>query len=213
MRKVAMAVSGIMIFGFVIMHMAGNLKVFQGPEKFNHYAEFIREVGSPLIPNGGVLWAFRIGLLVAFIVHVGAAFSLWRMSSAARPVGYHTNRSLSFSYASGTMRWGGVILLLFVIYHILHFTTGQAHVDFIAGDVYHNFVTAFQSPLVVGAYAVAQCALCLHLYHGLWSATQTVGGGNSRSVDRRRWIAGGLAGLVFVGFLTPPFAVVLGFLG
>jgi len=211
-KKVLMGVSGLILFGFVLSHMAGNLKILQGAEAINGYAVFLRELGYPAVPKYGVLWLARVVLLAAVGVHAVAAFQLWSRSRAARPAGYRKERDLSFTYASRTMRWGGVIVLLFIVYHILHFTTGQAHPDFVYGDVYRNFVVAFSNPLVLGVYLVAQAALCLHLYHGLWSATQTLGVNHPRYNHYRRPIATALALVVFVGFVIPPIAVALGLL-
>lgn len=209
-KKVLMAVSGLVLFAFLVLHMIGNLKVLGGAEGFNAYAGFIREVGYPALPHEGALWAIRSLLLVAVAVHVVAAFQTWGMSRRARPVGYRAKEDLSFSYASRTMRWGGVIILLFVVYHILHFTTGQAHADFVEGDVYHNFVVAFGNPLVLLVYLVAQAALCLHLYHGLWSATQTLGANHPKYNHLRRPAAALLALAIFAGFVIPPVAVFVG---
>lgn len=212
-KKVLMALTGLILVGFVLGHMAGNLKVLQGSEAFNGYAEWIREVGYPALPHHGALWVMRVLLLAAVLVHVVAALQLWRMSRAAREERYRRPKDLSFSYASRTMRWGGIIILLFVVYHILHFTTGQAHTDFVAGDAYHNFVVAFRNPLVFGVYAVAQAALCLHLYHGVWSATQTLGA-DSPAIDAwRRPVALSVALIVFGGFLLPPTLVLSGVIG
>lgn len=211
-KKFLMGVSGLVLFGFVLMHMIGNLKMFQGPEAMDGYALFIREVGYPAVPKYGVLWIVRVVLLAAVAAHAVSAFQLWSRSRAARPRGYAKEQNLSFSYASRTMRWGGVILLLFIVYHILHFTTGQAHPDFVYGDVYRNFVIGFQNPLVLGFYLVAQAALCLHLFHGLWSAFQTLGANHPKYNHLRRPLATGLALVIFVGFVAPPIAVALGIL-
>jgi succinate dehydrogenase / fumarate reductase, cytochrome b subunit len=211
-KKFLMGLSGLVLFGFILSHMAGNLKALQGAEAFNGYAQFLREVGYPALPKYGVLWIARVVLLAAVGVHAVSAFQLWSRSRAARPVRYGKEANLSFSYASRTMRWGGVILLLFVVYHILHFTTGQAHPDFIYGDVYHNFVIGFSNPAVLAIYAVAQVALCLHLFHGLWSAFQTLGANHPKYNHLRRPLATGLALLVFVGFMIPPVAVAIGIL-
>ncbi len=209
-KKVVMAVTGIVLWGFVLAHMIGNLKVLQGAESMNGYAEWIREVAYPVLPNEGALWIFRAVLLVAVLLHVWAAWSLYRTSASAREVPYRNQEHISFSYASKTMRWGGVIILLFVIYHILHFTTGQAHRDFVAGDVYRNFLVAFQSPWVLGAYLLAQAALGLHLYHGIWSLMQTLGLNHPRYNRYRRPVAAGFARLIFIGFMTPPLLVFAG---
>ncbi|MSR35169.1 MAG: succinate dehydrogenase cytochrome b subunit, partial [Gemmatimonadetes bacterium] len=159
-KKILMAISGIVLFGFIVLHMVGNLKVLLGPEEIDAYARFLREVGYPAVPNQTALWTVRIVLLIAVFVHMNAAFQTWAQSKNARGVGYRKNDDLSFSYASRTMRWGGVIILLFLIYHILHFTTGTLHPDFVEGGVYHNFVAAFQAPLILLVYLVAQAALC-----------------------------------------------------
>jgi succinate dehydrogenase / fumarate reductase, cytochrome b subunit len=209
-KKILMAVTGIVLFGFIVLHMAGNLKVLTGAESFDAYAEFIRAVGYPAIPHQGVLWTLRVVLLVCVFVHMVAAFQTWAQSRNARQVGYRKNDDLSFSYASRTMRWGGVIILLFLVYHILHFTTGQAHPDFVEGGVYHNFVVAFQNPAVLLVYLVAQAALCLHLYHGLWSVTQTLGANHPRYNRLRRPAAAAVALAIFIGFVTPPVLVLLG---
>src|SRR5690606_22241749 len=185
---------------------------FSGEESFDAYAEFIRAVGYPAIPHEGALWALRILLLAAVLVHVTAAFQAWSQSRRARAEGYRKLEDLSFSYASRTMRWGGVIVLLFIVYHLLHFTTGQAHPDFIAGRAYHNFVVGFQNPLVLGFYLLAQAALCLHLYHGLWSATQTLGLNHPRYNRVRRPLAAGVALAIFAGFVIPPVLVFTGFI-
>lgn len=209
-KKTLMALSGLFLVFFLILHMVGNLKALQGADAFNGYARFLREVGYPAVPHEGVLWVFRVLLLGAFVTHVVAAFQLWSRSRAARPAGYARQQNLSFSYASRTMRWGGVIVLLFIVYHILHFTTGQAHPDFRHGDVYHNFVVGFSSPLVLGFYLLAQASLCLHLFHGVWSATQTLGVSHPKYDPLRRPVAVGIALLIFVGFVIPPISVALG---
>jgi succinate dehydrogenase / fumarate reductase cytochrome b subunit len=212
-QKILMAVSGLVLVGFILAHMFGNLKVFYGPEAFDHYAEWLRDPLSPAVPPMWFLWAFRIVLLAAVAVHIWAAFVTWQASRRARGEGYRKQKDLSFSYASRTMRWGGVILLLFVVYHILHFTTGQAHSDFRYGEVYRNFVIAFRNPLVLGFYLVAQAALCLHLFHGVWSVFQTLGANHPRYNAWRRPLAVAIALVVFVGFMTPPLAVFTGFVG
>jgi succinate dehydrogenase / fumarate reductase cytochrome b subunit len=206
-KKILMALSGIVLVGFIVVHMIGNLKVFLGESSFNAYAGFIREVGYPALPHSGALWTIRIALLAAVGVHIVMAVQLWQMSSAARQQRYAKNKDLSFTYASRTMRWGGVIILLFLVYHILHFTTGQAHPDFVLHDAYHNFVTAFQVPWVVLFYVIAQAALCLHLYHGAWSLFQTLGANHPRYNHYRRPFAAALAIGVFVGFVVPPIMV------
>ncbi|MEX0935700.1 MAG: succinate dehydrogenase cytochrome b subunit [Gemmatimonadota bacterium] len=211
-KKVAMASSGVILFGYVLMHMLGNLKAFQGREALDGYAEFLRQAGYPLIPENGLLWFVRILLLGAVGLHILAAWQLWRRSSGARSHGYRKNDSQVFNYASRTMRWGGVIIVAFVIYHLLHLTTGSVHPDFEHGSVYDNLVIGFQSIPVAGFYLIAVGALSLHLHHGLWSAFATFGVENAR-IDRiRRPLAAGIAIAMFVGYATVPIAVLSGLL-
>jgi succinate dehydrogenase / fumarate reductase cytochrome b subunit len=211
-KKTLMAVSGILLAGFVIVHMIGNLKMFEGPESMDGYAVFLKGLGSPILPEYGALWFARIALLLAVGVHMVAAFQLWRKSRAARDVTYRKNDSQVFSYASRTLRWGGVIILLFVIYHILHFTTGNVHSDFTYGSVYQNVVIGFQNLPVAIFYIVAVGALSLHLYHGLWSVFTTLGVQNPRITRIRRPLAAGISILLFVGYAAVPVAVMAGIL-
>jgi succinate dehydrogenase / fumarate reductase cytochrome b subunit len=209
-KKAVMAVSGIVLFGYVLLHMLGNLKLYEGPQKLNDYAGFLREVGSPLVPPEGLLWLVRAVLLAAVVLHVWAAWSLTRMSRAARPQSYARREAVAMSYASRTMRWGGVILLLFVVYHLLHLTTGTAHGDFVPGDVYHNVVTGFRVWWVSLAYIAAQVALGLHLYHGLWSMFQTLGWNHPRYNAWRKAFAQVFAWVVTLGNVSFPLAVLSG---
>lgn len=215
-KKTMMAVSGIVLFGFVLTHMIGNLKMLlgtnaEGAYAMDVYAEFLRDVGYPLVPHEGVLWIARIVLLAAVGIHIVMAIQLSRRSRAARGgVGYKKDAKLSLSYASRTMRWGGIIIALFIVYHILHFTTGQAHPQFEAGAAYRNYVLAFQNPLVFAFYLVAQIALCFHLFHGVWSVFQTLGANHPKYNHLRRPFAVGYALVVFVGFMLPPVLVLMG---
>lgn len=206
-KKAVMAISGIVLFGYVLLHMLGNLKLYEGPQKLDAYAGFLREVGSPLVPPEGLLWFVRIVLLAAVILHVWSAWALTRMSYAARPVGYEKRDAVAMSYASRTMRWGGVILLLFIVYHLLHLTTGTLHPRFMPGAVYHNVVTGLRVWWVALFYAAAQVALGLHLYHGLWSMFQTLGWNHPRYNRWRRWFAAAFAWLITLGNLSFPLAV------
>lgn len=209
-RKVAMAVTGYVFVLYVLVHMLGNLKLFQGPAKFNAYAEFLREAGAPVFGHGQLLWIARIVLLLALGVHVWAAIVLSRESRAARPVRYRNPPHLEFSYASRTMRWGGFLLFAFVVYHLLHMTWGSAHPDFVPGDAYHNFVAGFRAWPVTVAYAVAMGALGFHLYHGVWSGFQTLGAEPERLRSLRRPFAAVLAVVIVAGFLAGPLAVLTG---
>jgi succinate dehydrogenase / fumarate reductase, cytochrome b subunit len=211
-KKALMAVSGILLAGFVVGHMVGNLKMFQGAEAMDGYGEFLRQVGYPILPAYALLWVARLGLLAAVAVHAVAAFQLWQQSRSARSQPYRKNDSQVFSYASRTMRWGGVIVLLFIVYHVLHLTTGSVHPDFEYGSVYANVIAGFQSVPVALFYIVAVGALSLHLYHGLWSVFTTLGTQNPK-VDRfRRPFAAVLSIALFVGYAAVPVAVLAGFL-
>ena len=211
-KKAVMAVSGILLFGFVLGHMVGNLKLYLGAEELNHYAEWLREIGQPLLPRGILLWMARLGLLGAAVVHIVSATQLTLESRRARPDDYHRREIVRATYASRTMRWGGVIILLFVLYHLAHFTWGYgwAHPDFVKGDVYHNVVAGFQVWWVSGFYAVAQVALGFHLFHGLWSMFQSLGLGEASESDWRRKFAAVFAVVVTAGNLSFPIAVLAG---
>jgi succinate dehydrogenase / fumarate reductase cytochrome b subunit len=211
-KKVAMAASGVVLFLWIVGHVYGNLKAFQGPDAINAYAEHLREMGEPLLGHGQVLWAIRLLLLAALVVHVVAATQVTLQSRAARPVAYRQPPHLELSYASRTMRWGGVILLLYVVYHLMHLTWGTAHRDFVPGDVYHNLVAGFQLWPVTLAYLAATLALALHLYHGLWSAFQTLGANHPAYNAWRRPLAAAFAVLLFAGFAAVPVAVQIGVL-
>jgi succinate dehydrogenase / fumarate reductase cytochrome b subunit len=212
-KKILMAVTGVIFVLFVLAHMYGNLKAFYGSEYFNHYAEFLREMGAPIFAHGHLLWVMRIVLVAAVGIHMLMAFQLWWGAKQARPVKYGKRLQPEEStYASRTMRWGGVIIITFVIYHLLHFTIGTVHPDFVHGAAYENLVIGFQSIPVVIAYAIAMGALCLHLYHGVWSGMQTLGANHPRYNKFRRPTALVVAGVIFVGFMTVPVSVVAGIL-
>ncbi|MDY7093819.1 MAG: succinate dehydrogenase cytochrome b subunit [Acidobacteriota bacterium] len=206
-KKVVMAVSGIMLFGFVVGHFLGNLKLYLGPEELNHYAEGLRTLGAPLFPETSVLWIARIGLLAAVGLHIWSAWQLTLINRRARPEGYSKKGVVQATYASRTMRWGGVIILLFIIYHLLHLTFGSVHPDFIPGDVYHNVVEGFKVPWVAGFYILANLALGLHLYHGLWSMFQSLGWNHGAYKNVRRPFAVAFAVLITLGNISFPLAV------
>lgn len=212
-KKAVMAVSGIVLFGYVLLHMLGNLKLYLGPESLNHYAEWLREVGVPLLPHEGALWIVRGVLLVAVVAHVWAAWQVSRASWRARPRSYEKVDRVQLDYAARTMRWGGVVILLFVVYHLLHFTTGQAHTDFVSGDVYHNVVAGFSVPWVSAVYVVANLLLGLHLYHGLWSMFQSLGWSHPTFNPWRRKFAVAFAVVVTAGNVSFPVAVLTGLVG
>jgi succinate dehydrogenase / fumarate reductase cytochrome b subunit len=209
-KKAVMALTGLIGIGFVIGHMIGNLKVFFGREDFNHYAEFLREVGEPLVPRTTLLWIIRLVLLGAVALHILAAYQLTRMDWAGRPVGYARKKDLQATFASRTMRWGGVIIVLFLLYHIADLTLGVVHPNFIPGDAYHNFVASFQVWWVTLFYVVAVTVLGFHIYHGFWSLFQTLGL-NSRTYNRLlRGLALLIALVLTAGFVAGPLGVLFG---
>ena len=210
-KKAVMAVTGLILFGWIFLHMVGNLKVYFGPEHFNEYARFLKTMLTPAVPESGVLWLSRIILLVAVIFHIHAAYALTMMNRDARPVGYQRRDYVTATYAARTMRWGGVIILLFVIYHLLHLTTGDVHHDFVKDDVYHNVVTGFQVWWVAAFYILANLALGLHLYHGVWSMFGSVGAAHKRFNPWKRTFATVFAAIITLANISFPLAVLTGF--
>ncbi len=204
-RKVIMAVTGFVLFGFVIGHMLGNLQVYLGPGPINAYGESLRH-----LLHGAGLWIVRGGLLLSAALHIWSAASLTLQNRAARPQGYRTQQWHESTYASRTMRWSGVILLAFIVYHLLHFTLGSVHPDFVPGDVYHNFVAGFRAPLVSGFYVLAMLLLGMHLYHGVWSMLQTLGLSHPRYKNLRHGFATLVAAAVVIGNISMPLAVLAG---
>ena len=202
-----MAVTGVILFGFVLGHLIGTLQVFLGPEAMNGYAVFLRE-----FLHGTGLWIARLGLLAAVVLHIWAATSLTLESRAARPVGYREQKWRESTYASRTMRWSGVIVLVFVVYHLMHFTFGNAHPSFIEGDVYHNFIAGFRSVPVSLFYIFAMILLGLHLRHGLWSMFQTLGVSHPRYMRMAHVGAWIFAVLIVLGNILFPLAVLAGIL-
>lgn len=181
-KKVVMALSGIIVFGFVLGHALGNLQIYKGPQQLNHYAEFLQGLGP-------VLWAIRGVLLLATVVHVLAATQVTLQSWGARPTGYKLRRNRETTYAARTMRWGGPLIAGFVVYHLLHLTTGAAHPSFDPGNVYNNVVHGFQVEWVSGLYIALMVAVGLHLYHGFFSLLQTLGAAHEKYNGLRRGFA------------------------
>jgi succinate dehydrogenase / fumarate reductase, cytochrome b subunit len=211
-KKAIMAVTGLIGYGFVILHMIGNLKVFTGREHFDEYAEFLRVVGAPVLPERTLLWVLRIVLLAAVVLHVWMAVSLTRQDAASRPVRYRSQKKVQASFASLTLRWGGIAIFLFLIYHLLHFTFGVAaiHPTFVRGAAYDNLVAGFLNPLNVAFYLLAVAALGMHLYHGVWSMFQTLGLNGSRTNGLWRGLAAVSGVGLFLGFAVVPVAVLAG---
>jgi succinate dehydrogenase / fumarate reductase, cytochrome b subunit len=208
-KKAVMAVSGIVMVLYLIAHMIGNLKVFTGRDSFNHYSEWIRTIGTPAVPEQTTLWIIRIVLLAAVIAHFWAAVSLWRQAKRARPERYVTKKAVAQSYASRTMRWGGVIVLLFIVYHILDLTTGTVNPD---GDSspYDRLVASFSNPFITAFYVISLLLLGLHLRHGIWSATQTLGQSNRRRERTVNAFAIVFSTILIADFLIVPFSVLFG---
>jgi len=202
--------TGAMLFGFVFVHMVGNLKIYQGAAKFDAYAHFLREVGYPALGHGQLLWIARIVLLGCVAVHLVAALQLTLTSWKARRKGYVRRNDLSFSYASRTMRWGGVVVLAFVVFHVLHLTTGTVHPGFSLESPYLNVITAFSFWPAALAYILAMAPLCLHIYHGMWSVTQSLSLQHPSITRWRRLAAGFVAGAIFLGNVSVPFSIWLG---
>jgi succinate dehydrogenase / fumarate reductase, cytochrome b subunit len=207
-KKYAMAISGVVLMVYVLAHMIGNLKLYLGPESINRYGEWLREVGEPALPATALLWAVRVVLVVAFAVHIHAAFALTLQNRRARPVRYRSRRDfVAANYASRTMRWSGVIVGLFVLFHLLDLTWGTANPGFVPGDVYRNVVASFQRWPVAVVYVLANLALGVHLYHGAWSLFQSMGWAHRRFNPWRRWFAVAFAAVVVLGNVSFPVAV------
>lgn len=214
-KKWAMAVTGIALMGFVLVHMIGNLKMYIGPEDFNHYAEFLRELLVPILPRTVALWLMRIGLIAAFAIHIHAAYGLTRINAKARPVRYKSPRDyVAVNFAARTMRWTGVIVLLFLLFHLADLTWGWANPDFVRGEAYENVAYSLDRWPVAIFYILANLALGFHLYHGGWSLFQTVGSMSPRFNPRhnplRRGFSVGFAVVVAGLNITFPIAVLAG---
>jgi succinate dehydrogenase / fumarate reductase cytochrome b subunit len=209
-KKVIMAVSGIIMLLFLIAHMIGNLHVFQGAKSFNSYSEWLRTVGEPALPYRTLLTIIEIVLLVSVVAHMWSAIALWRQAKRARPQSYVTKKSVAQSYASRTMRWGGVIIGLFIVYHILDLTFGVANPDGTGSTPYDRLVASFQNPIATTVYVITLILLGMHLRHGIWSATQTLGQSNRRRERTVNAFAIAFATLLIAGYLVVPAAVVFG---
>ena len=205
-KKVVMAVTGALMFLFIIGHVLGNLQIFEGPAKLNAYGHFLHSIGE-------VLWIVRIVLIVAIILHITATVQLGLRNKAARPVSYSRKEAINSSYASRTMYWSGPIVLAFIIFHLLQFTAGYIHPgsQFIEGDVYHNVVAGFQVWWVSVWYILAVSLLGFHLRHGLWSMFQSVGYNHPRHTPLLKKAAFVIALLITLGYISIPISVLLGF--
>jgi len=214
-KKAVMAVTGLLLVLFLFAHMVGNLKIFFGESSFDQYAQWLREIGAPLLPESGYLWIQRVVLLAAVVGHMWAAASLARRAHAARPVRYAHRLKTQGSYAARTMRWGGVIILLFVIYHLLDLTTGHLNPVGDPSHPYGNVIADFAPErwYVTLFYTLAVLAVGFHLRHGIYSALRTLGQQTQRGERRARAIALVVAAVLCVGYLSVPFAVLTGLVG
>jgi succinate dehydrogenase cytochrome b subunit len=204
-KKVVMAVTGAIMFLFVIGHLAGNLQIFEGPAKLNAYGQFLHSIGE-------LLWPVRIVLLLAVGLHITATVQLALLKKKARPVGYSRKEAIASSYASRTMYWSGPIVLAFVIFHLLQFTAGYIHPEsqFIEGDVYHNVVAGFQVWWVSVWYIFSVSLLGLHLRHGIWSMFQSLGFNHPRHTPILKSAAIVIAVVIVLGYISIPISVLLG---
>jgi succinate dehydrogenase / fumarate reductase, cytochrome b subunit len=202
-KKVVMAITGLVLFGYVIGHVLGNLQVFMGASQLNEYAAMLKA-------NAALLWGVRIVLLVSVILHIVAAVQLTRMNWRSRPDGYYYKDVIQADYAAPTMRWSGVIIAIFVIYHLLHLTTGTVHPQFDAHDVYRNVIIGFRVWPVAVFYTIAMVALAFHLWHGIWSMFQTLGVINPKSDKIIHRLAAIATLAIAIGFISIPMAVLAG---
>ena len=204
-KKVVMAITGAILFLFVIGHMLGNLQVFEGPEKLNAYGRFLHGVPE-------ILWAVRVTLIVSVVLHIWASVELAVRKTQARPTAYSKRENIASSYASRTMYWSGPIILAFVIYHLLHLTAGVVHPggDFIDADVYHNVVTGFQVWYVSAWYIFSMILLAFHIRHGAWSMFQSLGINHPRHTPILKKAALALAVIIAVGYISIPLSILLG---
>lgn len=214
--KALMAVTGLCLIAFLLMHMYGNLKVFMGPEAFNHYAEWLKgDIFYPLFPKGSFIWIFRAFMVFCLVAHVTSAVTLWNRAHKARPASrkYATVKRLEQTYSARTMRWGGVILGGALIFHLLQFTVKAITTGFdVDADPYTMVISSFSMWWMVAFYAVWLVSVCMHVRHGFWSAFTTLGA-NVSEVARKvlNWCAYAVAILLYFGFMIMPVAVLMGF--
>ena len=199
-KKIVMALTGAFLVLFLVGHVAGNLQILAGAEKINHYAELLHS-------SMGLLWGFRLALIASVVLHVRAALQLYALKAAARPVQYAKKAHRVATLSSRMMIWSGYVLGAFLVFHILHFTTGNAHPSFVPGDVFHNVTVAFQNPAVAGIYIVCMGLVGMHLSHGLFSFTQSLGLSHPTYSARAKQVAKVVGFLVAAAFAAVPVAV------
>ena len=206
-KKYVMAITGVGLLGFVVVHMIGNLHIYEGPTQVHEYAEALRGLGGHLVPRTFLLWVLRIGLIGMFAAHIHAAFSLSRMNTKANKAYAGSRDYLAVNFASRTMRWTGPIILLYLLFHLADLTWGWFSDEWVRGDVYANVYNSMSALPIAAIYIVANVALATHIYHGAWSMFQTLGINNPRYNNARRRFAQGLATVILLGNLSFPLAV------
>jgi succinate dehydrogenase / fumarate reductase cytochrome b subunit len=213
-KKYVMAITGIMLMGFVFAHMVGNLKMYLGPEEFNHYGEFLRELLVPILPRTVALWGLRLGLIGAFVLHIHAAYSLTVMNKKARTVKYQSQRDyIAANFASRSMRYTGSIFLIFLIWHLFDLTFTGTGYTYVRGLPYENVSNSLSRIPVALLYIAGNLALGIHLFHGAWSLFQSMGWNNPRFNVWRRNFAAGFAALIVIGNVSFPIAIMTGIVG
>ncbi len=215
-KKWIMAITGVMLMGFVFVHAIGNLKMYLGPTDFDHYSEFLREILVPILPRTIFLWLLRIGLIAAFVFHIWAAASLTAMNRKANSPYMSRRDYVAANFAARTMRWTGVIILLFLIWHLADLTWGIKPIaasDWTRGAAYANVTHSLQRVGVDILYIVANIALGIHLFHGSWSLFQSLGLSNPRFNKARRYFATGFAVLVATINISFPIMIQAGVVG
>jgi succinate dehydrogenase / fumarate reductase cytochrome b subunit len=200
-----MAVTGVILFLFVVGHLLGNLQIFAGPERLNAYAAFLKRTGE-------VLWVARAVLLVALVLHIVAAVQVSVASKRARPIPYAVKKNVETGYAARTMLWSGPLIFVYVVYHLAMFTIHATGPGYSPTDVYRNEVLAFRVPAISAVYVLAIVFLGMHLYHGAWSMLHTLGASNPRYRVLRRKVAPAVAIAITAGYIAIPVAVLTGFI-
>jgi succinate dehydrogenase / fumarate reductase cytochrome b subunit len=212
-KKAVMGVTGLLMLLYVVVHMLANLKIFLGRDGIDSYAVWLRTFLDGALGYAGFVWIVRVGLVLCVVLHMTAAIQLARRAHRARPAGYQHRSRVQGSYAARTMRWGGVILALFVVYHILDLTAGVLNPNGVHLAVYDNVIADFQHWYVALFYALAVVALGFHIRHGLWSALQSLGASSAARQRRIQAVSAGVAVVITAGFLSVPFAVLTGLVG
>ena len=218
-KKWVMAVTGIIVLGYVFVHMFGNLKIYLGTDDLgvyaiDHYGEWLRALGEPLLPETAFLWIFRAVMTLSIGLHIHAAYALTIINRKARPQKYQAPREyLVANYASRTMRWSGVIILAFILFHLGDLTIGTTKPDFVHGAIRDNMFASFTRPVVAMFYIIANILVGIHLFHGAWSLFQSLGWNTQRFNPWRKWFAAAFAAVVIIGNVSFPLTIWAGWVG